>query len=465
MRHLTKPLLIAVVLAVVLAVLPAAVARSAPANTVTAKYALNVRSGPGTGYTVIGTLNAGATVPVTGRNASSTWLQIEHRPGASGWVAAWLVTPNGDIASLPVIGGGAPQPPVIPTTPVTTGRTTTSVNMRPEPNPYNTPIAVVPQGATVDVYGRNSAATWLYAGYVGKQGWVFASYVVLTSGTVHGLPIVGAGTPPSQPTPPVTPPATPVPPPTAFTPYIHNITSTSRNIFLDGQAKGNRAAVFSKIGDSITASWAFLGKIGDGVYNLNEYGYLQPTISYFVATHARTGNSFNNQSLAAVEGWSYYDLLDPIHVQNICPGLSPVACEYSYTKPSVAIIMIGTNDLHFGVTLEEYATGLNQIIDISANYGVIPVLSTIPHHFEGDAQRYNQIVVSTANARGVPWMDFYAATVNLPNHGNDLDGVHPAVPPTNDPTNFTQQNLQYGMTVRNLLTLHMLDTLWKQVLY
>jgi hypothetical protein len=307
---------------------------------------------------------------------------------------------------------------------------------------------VIPRGGTLDVFGRNANATWLFVAYLGQQGWVSARYVALSSGTPSGLPIVG-----SQP-----------PPATGFAAYIHNVGPHARQIFLDGQSRGNRANVFSKAGDSITASWAFLNKIGDGDYALHDYAYLQPVISYFSTTTARTGNSFNNASLAAVEGWTTFDLLDPSRTDPMCPGLSPLACEYSVVRPSVAIIMIGTNDTDVGLDRGASAANLRQIVETSIQYGVIPVLSTIPYHHSGNAGAYNQIVIATATAYDVPWMDFYAATVDLPNHGNDPDGVHPAVPPTHDPTSFTSETLQYGFTVRNLLALHMLDALWRQVL-
>jgi hypothetical protein len=104
-------------------------------------------------------------------------------------------------------------------------------------------------------------------------------------------------------------------------------------------------------------------------------------------------------------------------------------------------------------------------VETSIDYGVIPVLSTVPYDQFGDVQPYNQIIISMAIAYDVPWMDFYAATWDLRNHGiAEGDGVHPSIPPTNDPANFTPENLQYGHTVRNLLVLHVLDAMWRQVL-
>ncbi len=339
------------------------------------------------------------------------------------------------------------------------GTTLAPLNLRPEPGTARPPLAVIPIGTTLAISGRNAAATWLATSYQGQPGWVYAPFVALTAGTVRDLPVVG-----QTPAPPPTPAPGAAPAASGYSAYLHNITPRARQIFLDGRARGSRPDVFSKVGDSITASWAFLNKIGDGVYDLHEYAYLAPVIAYYSGTTARTGNSFNNASYSAVEGWTAADLLDPVHAAAVCPGLGPLACEYSAVRPAVAIIMIGTNDAGRWTDRGAYAANLARIVETSLQYGVIPVLSTIPHIDSGDAPAYNAIIVATAAAYEIPWMDFYAATVNLPNHGNDPDGVHPAVPPTHDPTNFTPETLQYGFTVRNLLTLHMLDALWRQTL-
>ncbi len=252
---------------------------------------------------------------------------------------------------------------------------------------------------------------------------------------------------------------------TPYSPFIHNISYHSRQIFLDGQAKGNQANVFTKVGDSITDVPAFLNPIGDGNYALNDYAYLQPAIGYFSEAAVRAGNAFNNKSLAAVWGWSSFDVLNPDRVADTCPGLTPLECEYSSVKPSVAIILIGTNDALSKTDPSIYEGNLRRIVEISIANGVIPVLSTVPYSQFVDVQPYNQVIITTAIAFDVPWMDFYGATWDLANHGISWeDGVHPSVPGTHDPTNFTPDNLKYGHTVRNLLVLHVLDALWRQVL-
>jgi uncharacterized protein YraI len=74
---------------------------------------MNVRGGPGTNYPVVGPGPAGESAKVIGRNADSSWLQIEY-PSSSGvgWIFAKLVQVNGDPQSVAV--AQAPPPPAAP---------------------------------------------------------------------------------------------------------------------------------------------------------------------------------------------------------------------------------------------------------------------------------------------------------------------------------------------------------------
>ncbi len=75
---------------------------------------LNVRSGPATTYEVLGTLEAGSVVTLTGRNETGTWAQIEFpaAPNGRGWVTtAYLQTD--DLAGLPLVNAsGTPITPL-----------------------------------------------------------------------------------------------------------------------------------------------------------------------------------------------------------------------------------------------------------------------------------------------------------------------------------------------------------------
>ena len=87
----------------------AAAETAVPASGQTATVAtggarLNVRSGPGTGYSVIARLAPGQTVPAQGRNQSSDWVQIAlpAPDDGFGWVSAGLVDVSGATGDLPV---------------------------------------------------------------------------------------------------------------------------------------------------------------------------------------------------------------------------------------------------------------------------------------------------------------------------------------------------------------------------
>jgi len=61
---------------------------------------VNLRSGPGTGYSVVGYGYAGETFAVTARHTSGEWLQV-RLVDRDAWVAASLGALSGDCAALP----------------------------------------------------------------------------------------------------------------------------------------------------------------------------------------------------------------------------------------------------------------------------------------------------------------------------------------------------------------------------
>ncbi len=81
---------------------------------VVSSVSLNVRSGPGTSYPVIGRLAPGQKALVEGKNADGSWWQIEFPPetGSYGWVSAYYVTPH-NTGAVAVVS--TPPPPPTPT--------------------------------------------------------------------------------------------------------------------------------------------------------------------------------------------------------------------------------------------------------------------------------------------------------------------------------------------------------------
>jgi SH3-like domain-containing protein len=68
---------------------------------------VNIRSGPGTDYAIIGTLVAGQSLEIVGRTADSSWWQVAA-PDNLGWVAAQVTTASDADDSLPVVEVAAP---------------------------------------------------------------------------------------------------------------------------------------------------------------------------------------------------------------------------------------------------------------------------------------------------------------------------------------------------------------------
>jgi hypothetical protein len=79
-------------------------------------YGLNVRTGPGPAYPIVGGLSRGDVVEVVGKNATSDWLQIIHPAGVEGqaWIAAAYVDLSGSLAVVPEVSA-PPTPPPTPT--------------------------------------------------------------------------------------------------------------------------------------------------------------------------------------------------------------------------------------------------------------------------------------------------------------------------------------------------------------
>lgn len=93
---------------------PAPTATPDQATFTVASTTINVRSGPGTNYGVIGQLRQGQTVTITGKNPSGDWWQFDFN-GRQGWVFGQnvRVTNAGAVevaASIPAAPTARPQP-------------------------------------------------------------------------------------------------------------------------------------------------------------------------------------------------------------------------------------------------------------------------------------------------------------------------------------------------------------------
>jgi uncharacterized protein YraI len=158
-------------------------------------FFLNVRTGPGVAFAVIGTLSRGDGVSLVGRSVDGVWAQIVLPNGTRGWVnGGWLI-PSVPISSLPIVdgqGGGATPPGQIPSwTGPTAAVTTGYLNVRFGPDVTFGAFTHITQGQVVGLVGRNASGTWLHIQiFGGAQGWINAIYV-RPSVAIASLPITG----------------------------------------------------------------------------------------------------------------------------------------------------------------------------------------------------------------------------------------------------------------------------------
>ncbi len=118
---------------------------------------LLVRSGAGTNYSSIGSLNKGAIVLI--QQAGLTWHRIDYQ-GRSGYVSASYVEINEDFKV------------------VATGVTTTSVNLRKGPSTIYAVSATLPLGAKVSIVEEGSE--WHTVLYNGQLVYVQSRYISIT---------------------------------------------------------------------------------------------------------------------------------------------------------------------------------------------------------------------------------------------------------------------------------------------
>ena len=223
-----------------------------------------------------------------------------------------------------------------------------------------------------------------------------------------------------------------------------------------------RDDVFAKVGASSTKSRSFLHCFAGEAVDLGGRPHLRPTLEHFRDGDAAGTDPYQRESETVTVGWSAWSALagDP----------SPVERELAAIRPSLALIMYGTNDIQARNPVR-YAGNMLDLTDLLLRRGVIPLLFTVmPRDDDARADAlvplYNAIVRGVAQGRGVPLIDYHRVLAPLPDHGLGPDRLHPSTYRADGRAracDLGEDGLRHGYNLRNLLALESLERVRRAV--
>ncbi|MEM7344855.1 MAG: SH3 domain-containing protein, partial [Chloroflexota bacterium] len=194
---------------------------------------VNVRTGPGLEFSLLGRLDEGVSAPVVARDETGDWLQIEYEDGENGlaWVAKVVVDFSGDETALRVVVDPSltPLPTPTPTPePIIAGVAvgTGAINVRAEPSTESAIMGGFYLGERANVLAINDEGTWWQIEFpdgIDGTAWVAIDFVDF-EGDRDLVPIFGQEA--ATPTPIPTDTPTPSPEPPTATPAPIEIPAT-----------------------------------------------------------------------------------------------------------------------------------------------------------------------------------------------------------------------------------------------
>lgn len=189
----------------------------------TAENLVNVRSGPGRQYTVLGKARVGDALDITGRLTNNTWLRVNFN-GQEGWVSASFFEVTGDLATAAEAEAGpnavlrqTANQTVVTQLGTVVVITNGNTNLRAAPSTDADVLVIVPFNTELTVTGRTVNNNWVRVTYNDQTGWMSAGTLFFSQGLLANAPLVDesgstiqptsapAEQPAAQPTPETTP--------------------------------------------------------------------------------------------------------------------------------------------------------------------------------------------------------------------------------------------------------------------
>jgi uncharacterized protein YraI len=342
--------------------------------------------------------------------------------------------------------------------------TLVSLNMRNQPSQSGSVITKLQPQTTVIVEGRDANETWLlvHTPDGGARGWMAIQYLQFTEPiSVRNLPdMTGVDLSVAPASGDGAPQAPVIPDERHDYPALWLDSATMNNaraIYQRGQRLGNNPNSLIKIGESNTAGTVYMCTFHYNHYDLGPYSDLFPIVERFNST-----GSFCHYDYTARSGFATANLLDPTWaVEAECQsGETPLQCGNRIYNPSYALIYLGIADMGF-YTERQFHDNLVLLLRFLSTNGVVPILTTYPMadvFNDGKPQTFNAVIREVALSEHIPLMDVRSVLHDYANRGTGPDGYHLSVRDT-EYTGFGGDELTYGRTMRELLTLQMLKAL------
>lgn len=313
------------------------------------------------------------------------------------------------------------------------------------------PLRLLEPQTPLYLLGKNQESSWYQVRTTdGQMGWVLLELIAIQR-DFPGLPVMWMPTP------------TPMPAIVMTGLSVNGddagVSANIRQIYQRGQQLGNRPNAFSKVGDSITAGQQFLNGYDLGTYNLGNYAAYQETITFF-------RGSFSRHSFSAREAFHTAAAMDPMWAiaPECLPNEGPLACEIRVHRPSIVVIMLGSVDAMRVGEVPIFYNNMERIVVYAMEQGVIPVLTTFPtapDYYPDGSRYFNESIHQIAARYRIPLIDLREKAAALPNGGvRGADGFHLTDRSEEDTfIDLANDPAQYGLALRNFLTLQLLDTL------
>ncbi len=143
----------------------------------------NVRSGPGTDYPILGTLQPSVTARITGKDDAGAWWQIDYN-NAPGWVIGQLVDTLGDTTMVqPRQVAPAPTATPSPQPYLLAKAGFDYVNVRTAPAHTSDVIGQLQPNTPARIIGKIADESWWQIDFGGASRWIDGNFVDLRGDT------------------------------------------------------------------------------------------------------------------------------------------------------------------------------------------------------------------------------------------------------------------------------------------